>query len=71
VRESRGPKSDKRDAYALAEQLRIGSLETRVYKGRGKSVYAKRDRERWLNELPVRRVRWPSSCTRSTTRSRR
>jgi len=36
VRESRGPKSDKRDAFALAEQLRIGSLETRVYKGRGK-----------------------------------
>ena len=36
VRESRGPKSDKVDAFALAEQLRIGSLETRVYKGRGK-----------------------------------
>jgi len=36
VRESRGPKSDERDAFALAEQLRIGSLETRVYKGRGK-----------------------------------
>jgi transposase len=35
VRESRGPKSDKRDAFALAEQLRIGSLETVVYKGRG------------------------------------
>jgi transposase len=92
VRKSRGPKSDKRDAFALAEQLRIGSLETKVYKGRGKfrrlshlargyglvvvdvarvknrlksvlrsrgvgygagrSVYAKRDRERWLGELP-------------------
>jgi transposase len=92
VRRSRGPKSDKVDAFALAEQLRIGSLETRVYKGRGKfgrlghvaraygfvvrdvvrvknrlksvlrsrgvgygagsSVYAKRDRERWLGELP-------------------
>jgi transposase len=36
VRESRGPKSDKRDAFALAEQLRIGSLETVVYKGRGR-----------------------------------
>jgi hypothetical protein len=36
VRRSRGPKSDKVDAFALAEQLRIGSLETRVYKGRGK-----------------------------------
>ena len=36
VRKSRGPKSDKRDAFALAEQLRIGALETKVYKGRGK-----------------------------------
>ena len=92
VRKSRGPKSDKRDAFALAEQLRIGALETRVYKGRGKfrrlgsvargyglvvvdvarvknrlksvlrsrgvgygagrSVYAKRERERWLDALP-------------------
>jgi transposase len=92
VRKSRGPKSDKRDAFALAEQLRIGALETRVYKGRGKfrrlgsvargyglvvvdvarvknrlksvlrsrgvgygagrSVYAKRDREQWLDALP-------------------
>jgi transposase len=92
VRKSRGPKSDKRDAFALAEQLRIGALETKVYKGRGKfrrlgslarghglvvvdvvrvknrlkgvlrsrgvgygaghSVYAKGDRERWLEALP-------------------
>lgn len=92
VRKSRGPKSDKRDAFGLAEQLRIGALETRVYKGRGKfrrlgclarahghvvgdvvrvknrlksvlrsrgvgygagrSVYAKGDRERWLDALP-------------------
>jgi hypothetical protein len=36
VRKSRGPKSDKLDAFALAEQLRIGSLETVVYKGRGR-----------------------------------
>ena len=35
VRKSRGPKSNKVDAFALAEQLRIGSLKTRVYKGRG------------------------------------
>jgi hypothetical protein len=28
VRESRGPKSDKVDAFELAEQLRVGSLET-------------------------------------------
>jgi hypothetical protein len=43
VRESRGPKSDKRDAFALAEQLRIGALETVVYKDRG--------RLRWLGQL--------------------
>ena len=35
VRKSRGPKSDKRDAFGLAEQLRIGAVGTRVYKGRG------------------------------------
>ena len=34
-KKSRGPKSDKQDAFELAEQLRIGSIETRVYKGRG------------------------------------
>jgi len=33
VRQSRGPKSDKRDAFKLAEELRVGSLERRVYKG--------------------------------------
>jgi transposase len=31
----RGPKDDKRDAFALAEGLRIGAIETRVYKGLG------------------------------------
>lgn len=35
VSESRGPKSDKRDAFARAEELRIGAIETRVYKKRG------------------------------------
>lgn len=35
VSESRGPKSDKRDAFARAEELRIGAIETRVYKNRG------------------------------------
>ena len=35
VRSSRGPKSDKRDAFALAEMLRIGAVPTRVYKRRG------------------------------------
>jgi hypothetical protein len=35
VRESRGPKSDKLDAFGLAEQLRIGAVKRRVYKKRG------------------------------------
>ncbi|MFC1573477.1 transposase [Candidatus Eisenbacteria bacterium] len=32
---NRGPKSDKRDGFALAEELRIGAIKTRVYKGAG------------------------------------
>jgi len=36
VSESRGPKSDKLDAFALAEQLRIGAIGTKVYKNRGR-----------------------------------
>jgi transposase len=32
ITQSRGPKSDKRDAYALAERLRIGNLEKHVFK---------------------------------------
>jgi len=35
VNESRGPKSDKLDAFGLAEQLRIGAIPTKVYKKRG------------------------------------
>ena len=35
VRQSRGPKDDKRDAFGLAEGLRIGAVKTRVYKGIG------------------------------------
>jgi transposase len=31
----RGPKSDEKDAYWLAEQLRIGAVERRVFKGVG------------------------------------
>ncbi|MCZ6675028.1 MAG: hypothetical protein O7C75_19015, partial [Verrucomicrobia bacterium] len=32
VTQSRGPKSDKRDAYALAEKLRVGNLDKQVFK---------------------------------------
>jgi transposase len=32
ITESRGPKSDKRDAYGLAEKLRVGDLEKQVFK---------------------------------------
>jgi len=35
VRQSRGPKSDKRDAFKLADELRVGSIEKRVYKESG------------------------------------
>ena len=35
VSESRGPKSDKLDAFGLAEQLRIGAIKRKVYKKRG------------------------------------
>ncbi|MCA1789594.1 MAG: transposase [Thioalkalivibrio sp.] len=36
IPQNRGPKSDKRDAFALAEMLRIGSIPRRVYKRRGR-----------------------------------
>ncbi len=32
ITESRGPKSDKRDAYGLAEKLRVGNLDKHVFK---------------------------------------
>jgi transposase len=32
ITQSRGPKSDRRDAYALAEKLRVGNLEKHVFK---------------------------------------
>jgi transposase len=35
IRKSRGPKSDESDAVGLAESLRIGNVQTRVYKKRG------------------------------------
>jgi hypothetical protein len=37
ITESRGPKSDKRDAYALTEKLRLGSLDKTVLKARAGS----------------------------------
>jgi len=36
VPQSRGPKSDKRDAFGLAEMLRIGAIPRKVYKQRGR-----------------------------------
>ncbi len=35
VGQNRGPKSDKDDAFGLAEKLRVGDIKTRVYKKRG------------------------------------
>ncbi len=36
VSESRGPKDDRRDAFGLAEGLRLGAIKRKVYKKRGK-----------------------------------
>jgi len=36
VLKARGSKTDKRDAFGLAEQLRVGSMATIIHKGRGK-----------------------------------
>lgn len=35
VSESRGPQDDRRDAFGLAEGLRLGSIRGKVYKERG------------------------------------
>ncbi len=35
VRQSRGPKDDERDAFGLAEDLRIGNVKVQVYKKQG------------------------------------
>lgn len=35
VRQSRGPKDDERDAFGLAEDLRIGNVKIKVYKKQG------------------------------------
>jgi len=35
VRKSKGQKSDRLDAFGLAEKLRVGDIQTRVYKGKG------------------------------------
>ena len=35
VSESRGPKDDRRDAFGLAEGLRLGAIKRTVYKERG------------------------------------
>lgn len=35
VSESRGPKDDRRDAFGLAEGLRVGAIKRKVYKERG------------------------------------
>ncbi len=36
VSESRGPKDDRRDAFGLADDLRLGSIRRKVYKQRGR-----------------------------------
>ncbi len=60
---SYGPKSDKRDAFALAEGLRVGSIETRVHKGLGQY--------RRCGSSCARTVRWSAMSSECRGDSRR
>jgi hypothetical protein len=51
VTESRGPKSDKRDAYGLAEKFRVGGIDKRVFKAPGQFT-----RPRELSRIHMTRV---------------
>ncbi len=49
VRESRGPRSDKLDAFGVAERLRIGAIKRKVYKERGQfRALGHRAKAHWL-----------------------
>ncbi len=49
VSESRGPKSDKLDAFGVAERLRIGAIKRKVYKKRGQfAALGHRAKAHWL-----------------------
>ncbi len=49
VSESRGPKSDKLDAFGVAERLRIGAIKRKVYKERGQfAALGHRAKAHWL-----------------------
>jgi hypothetical protein len=79
VRESRGRKSDKLDAFGLAEQLRIGAVKRKVYKKRGEFGALRHrakaytllvaDSVRVQNRIKslFRPVPWPSFLCRSRT----
>lgn len=56
VRESRGPKDDRRDAFGLADALRLGAIERAVYKERGRfGALGYRARGyRWIRDDGVR-----------------
>ena len=68
VSKSRGSKNDKVDAFGLAEQLRIGALETRVYKGRGK--FGRLGHVAWAYGFVVRDVVRVKNRLKSVLRSR-
>jgi transposase len=60
VSESRGPKSDQRDAFGLAERLRAGQAEPRVFKERGEF--------RALGELSRTHDKLVQDCVRAQNR---
>jgi hypothetical protein len=65
VRKNRGLKNDKIDPFGWAEKLRIGAMETRVYKKRG-AFGALGEFSRAYHVLVTS---WRSSRTRSAIRS--
>jgi transposase len=56
VSESRGPKDDRRDAFGLAEDLRLGAIKRKVYKKRGKfgALGCRAKGYRWVRSDGVR-----------------
>jgi hypothetical protein len=68
VTESQGPKSDERDAFGLAEKLRQGNLERRVFKELG--PYRKLRELARVYAMVVRHVVRVQNRIKSFTRSR-
>src|SRR5262249_38791251 len=69
ISESRGPKSDERDAFTLAEQLRIGAIDKRVFKDATGKLTRLRELSR-VHSMVVRDVVRVQNRIRSLYRSR-